>query len=774
LTGPSTITPRGWSCACGIASVRPPGTAWGVAMKGSGSAKRSGTKLALVPDRPAVGNERSGAEPTKVPPPEPDQTGSDADQIAARRDAADAASDPQAAEQDQANADRQPPVVADEVPLETSEASRLAGDARTIRRRATTRVPRARSARSRNRTAADRDRIAADRDRIAADRDLTAGYRDESSEVILAATLEQVRVQAESDREDAAVDRADAAQDRADAALDRDRDEAERSTSDSKHDQLAAAIEQVGESIMIADLEARITYANPAFERITGYTRREVIGRNPRFLSSGHHSQSFYEAMWAALTSGAPWVGDFVNRRKDGSLCTEEAVITPIRNASGVVTSYVSVKRDVTHERALEGRAAQLARERAYIAATIRSMRAGDTPEATAQATCRQIVSLTGVSAAQLYVFELDGRAVPIGFVVPGRPDPPLRRLPYQRSRHLRERAAEGPWIEAWVNQPRHPYNRLLNELGVHSAAYAPVRYDGKLIGVNVIDAAASVGEAALSEALPALVEFADLAGAVIGRDVVERTSVRRGHDRIQAIIDRRAFHPVFQPIVELTGTTVVGYEALTRFDDRVAPDVRFAEATAVGLDSELEAATLRAALAAAKGLPARTWLNLNVSPEFILAREPLRTILRGSRRRLVLEVTEHKAIADYAAFLAEMGALGKGVDLAVDDAGAGFASLRHILELRPAFVKLDRWLIAGLESDEARQAMIAGMGHFATATGCRLIAEGIETEAELHVLRALRIPLGQGYLLGRPKPMDGAASSGRKTRRPHAPGNER
>jgi EAL domain-containing protein (putative c-di-GMP-specific phosphodiesterase class I) len=90
-----------------------------------------------------------------------------------------------------------------------------------------------------------------------------------------------------------------------------------------------------------------------------------------------------------------------------------------------------------------------------------------------------------------------------------------------------------------------------------------------------------------------------------------------------------------------------------------------------------------------------------------------------------------------------------------VDDAGAGFASLRHILELRPTFVKLDRWLVADLQSDDARQAMIVGLRHFSRATGCRLIAEGIETEDELAILRALDIHLGQGYLLGRPMPVD-------------------
>jgi EAL domain-containing protein (putative c-di-GMP-specific phosphodiesterase class I) len=90
-----------------------------------------------------------------------------------------------------------------------------------------------------------------------------------------------------------------------------------------------------------------------------------------------------------------------------------------------------------------------------------------------------------------------------------------------------------------------------------------------------------------------------------------------------------------------------------------------------------------------------------------------------------------------------------------VDDAGTGFASLRHIVELRPTFVKLDRSLMAGLESDEARQAMIVGLCHFAHVTGCRLIVEGIETDSELTVLRGLAIELGQGYLLGRPLPID-------------------
>ena len=131
---------------------------------------------------------------------------------------------------------------------------------------------------------------------------------------------------------------------------------------------------------------------------------------------------------------------------------------------------------------------------------------------------------------------------------------------------------------------------------------------------------------------------------------------------------------------------------------------------------------------------------------------------MSGIRRPLVVEVTEHTAIVDYPEFRAAMETLGPRTRLAVDDAGAGFAGLRHLVELRPAFVKLDRWLITGLESDEARQAMIAGLRHFARKTGCVLIAEGIETDRELDVLRSLGIRLGQGYALGRPQAVEASS----------------
>jgi PAS domain S-box-containing protein len=125
---------------------------------------------------------------------------------------------------------------------------------------------------------------------------------------------------------------------------------------------LAAAIEQTSESVLVTDLEARIVYANPAFERVSGYTLAEVLGQNPRILQGGAQPPALYAAMWAALTAGETWRGELVNRRRDGTRFTEEASISPIRDETGAITAYVAVKRDITAQRDLEAQLRQAQR----------------------------------------------------------------------------------------------------------------------------------------------------------------------------------------------------------------------------------------------------------------------------------------------------------------------------------------------------------------------------------------------------------------------------
>ena len=120
------------------------------------------------------------------------------------------------------------------------------------------------------------------------------------------------------------------------------------------HARLATAVEQSADAIVITDVGGAILYANPAFEKITGYSREETIGQNPRILKSGRHDAQFYRQMWTVLNRGDLWSGHIINKRKDGTFYEEEASISPVRNAAGEIINYVAVQRDVTREVARE------------------------------------------------------------------------------------------------------------------------------------------------------------------------------------------------------------------------------------------------------------------------------------------------------------------------------------------------------------------------------------------------------------------------------------
>jgi EAL domain-containing protein (putative c-di-GMP-specific phosphodiesterase class I) len=219
-------------------------------------------------------------------------------------------------------------------------------------------------------------------------------------------------------------------------------------------------------------------------------------------------------------------------------------------------------------------------------------------------------------------------------------------------------------------------------------------------------------------------------------------------------IRDEGAFSMVFQPIVALESHTVVGVEALARFSgppDR-APNVWFAEATTVGLGVELELAAVAKALAALHELPNHVYLTINVSPTTLAHTRFHALIEAAGGEQLVAEITEHALVENYNGVVGAVGKLrAMGMRLAVDDAGAGFASFRHILNLHPDLIKLDLTLIRAIDRDCSRQALAASLISFADNSGATIIAEGIEHTAELKKLVELGVSYGQGYLLGRP-----------------------
>ena len=237
-------------------------------------------------------------------------------------------------------------------------------------------------------------------------------------------------------------------------------------------------------------------------------------------------------------------------------------------------------------------------------------------------------------------------------------------------------------------------------------------------------------------------------------------------HRRISEVLATDQPSIVYQPILAVQTLEICGWECLARFSTTPvrSPDQWFLEAAEAGLGVELE---LRAIIHALKGLasvPNHTYLALNCSPQLVYSGR-LGPLLKDlPPRQLVLEITEHAAVADYVRLEQALAPLRqRGIRLSIDDTGAGYASMRHILELSPDIIKLDMSITQGVDSDFKRRALASSLIAFARETGSSVVAEGVETQQELETLRALGVHKVQGYLVGRPQPLDSALAALRK-----------
>lgn len=231
----------------------------------------------------------------------------------------------------------------------------------------------------------------------------------------------------------------------------------------------------------------------------------------------------------------------------------------------------------------------------------------------------------------------------------------------------------------------------------------------------------------------------------------------RRLTKRIEAIIDSRSIEIVFQPIVDLTTAAIIGAEALARFTATPIrpPDEWLADAAQVGLRTHLELAAITEAVERAASLPEQAFVAVNASPSALRSPRLLQELQSFDPARVIVEVTEHEraddpeALRDAANRLRQIGAR-----VAVDDAGAGIASLERILWLEPDVIKLERQLISDVDRSPVKRSLVNALVHFCSETGTTLVAEGIETLDELRTLRSLGVRAGQGFFIGRPAPL--------------------
>jgi EAL domain-containing protein (putative c-di-GMP-specific phosphodiesterase class I) len=248
---------------------------------------------------------------------------------------------------------------------------------------------------------------------------------------------------------------------------------------------------------------------------------------------------------------------------------------------------------------------------------------------------------------------------------------------------------------------------------------------------------------------------FADLAAFEIEREMNSTRIAGEHRAQVEDAIAGERLHILYQPIFSLSSGTPAGFEALARFpvEPIRSPDRWFAQAAATGLGSELELLAIRLALRGLPDLPAGSYLSVNAGPAVAASHELLDTLAPYDLDRIVLEITEHERIVDVEALLRQLAPLrARGLRVAVDDAGSGYSGLQQVVQLRPDLIKLDRFLIDGIQNDPGRRALAAALMMFARETHSKLVAEGVEKDEELAVLQALGVDLIQGYLLGRPQ----------------------
>jgi EAL domain-containing protein (putative c-di-GMP-specific phosphodiesterase class I)/ActR/RegA family two-component response regulator len=263
-------------------------------------------------------------------------------------------------------------------------------------------------------------------------------------------------------------------------------------------------------------------------------------------------------------------------------------------------------------------------------------------------------------------------------------------------------------------------------------------------------------GERVLSAAVTADVVH-ELRAQLERESAIEEARLERV-SRVRQALDEGAIDVVFQPIVALAdGNPVVGFEALARFGvaPTRGPAEWFAEASEIGLGIDLELAAMRLAIDRIAELPSGAFLSINAGPDTLVTPAAGALLEDAPAERMVLEMTEHAPIADYEGLRRALATFrGDGGRLAVDDAGAGFASLKHVLRLAPDIIKIDSAVIGEIRSDRAARALTAALLSFANEMGEIVVAEGVEDDETVAVLRHLGVPYCQGFYFGVPAPV--------------------
>lgn len=550
----------------------------------------------------------------------------------------------------------------------------------------------------------------------------------------------------------------------------------DRSEREQKLAKLSTAVEQANDSIVITDLSGAIEYVNPAFERISGYTKEEVIGRNPRILSSGRTPAETYQEMWDSLVAGRTWQGELYNLTKDGEEFREWATISPLRNEQGVITHYLGSKLNITERVEAEARIEHLA----YFDTLT------DLPN---RISCVSFLTESlkqhqpGHNAAAV-LFDLDGlqrindvRGFRFGDEILCEIAKRFRGLLHDEPRAFL--ANLGGDLFA-VMLPARDLNAdaLLQDVQtfvklVLSEVAQPISVQGERVsvtasaGIVIYNNKAESADAVIRHAETA-VHTAKAAGGnqtavydtSYSQQLERRYDIERG---LRHAIETDGLALYLQPQVNAQGQAI-GAEVLVRWQHpergMISPAEFIPTAEQTDLIVDLGKWILREALQLLKQLPAPLTLAINISPrqfrkfDFVYCIEQELQASGADPQRLILEITENLFVEDMTDIIEKMRALREtGVQFSIDDFGTGYSSLSYLQKLPIQELKIDRSFVNEIAVSE-QQAIIDSVIAIAQNLKLRIVAEGVETEAQAQYLASheKNIVL-QGYLFGKPEP---------------------
>jgi len=533
-----------------------------------------------------------------------------------------------------------------------------------------------------------------------------------------------------------------------------------------------SAIGAATDQIIITDLKGRIEFANPAFERETGYSLAETLGRNPRLLRSGRQATEFYTLMWNTILSGRTWHGELVNQRRDGSQYVAQTTITPVKSESGEIERFVAIARNITEKKRFEQRMDYLAHHDVLTDLPNRLLMGHKLSRCLAQASRR------GNRAAVLFV-DLNGFKQVNDTMGHAAGDTLLRAV----AKRLKECCGDGDSLarmggdEFIVVLPHvvggdEAASFAQKILNVFSKPFLLERQEislGSSVGISLYPIHGKDVETLVKNADTAMYRakergrntfcfwHEDMAGISAERKELEGELIR-AIEQAQLVVH-------YQPRVDIANSTILGAEALVRWKrpkvGLVQPNqfLPFAEET--GLIVPISEYVLREAVKQNKawqdqGLPPIE-MAVNLSPRQFQSSDVLTTVQSAlaesglDARWLELEFTESTLVRQPNAAKVVRRIRELGVKIAVDDFGTGHSSLSHLTRFPVDSLKIDRSLVRNATTSPDDAAIISAMIAMAHSLDLRVIAEGVETLEQLGFLYGIHCDEMQGYFVSAP-----------------------